>query len=119
MFFYELHEGDDEVYSDAIGASLASQALFAYAPAPERARRVVSKLHQVPRLVQAARDNIKDCPGIFVKVGLETSGFLVTWRIRPPRRRRRLNRTLRISRRMSRLAPRRRFDWGGRDSNRS
>ena len=43
-----------------------------------------------------------------------TSGFLVTWRIRPPRRRRRLNRTLRISRRMWRLAPRRRFGWGGR-----
>jgi uncharacterized protein (DUF885 family) len=74
---YELEvvrtwERNPQVYSDAIGASLASQALFAYAPAPERARRVVSKLHQVPRLVQAARDNIKDCPGIFVKVGLET-----------------------------------------------
>jgi uncharacterized protein (DUF885 family) len=33
---------------------------------------VVSKLRQVPRLVQAARDNIKECPGIFVKVGLES-----------------------------------------------
>ena len=43
--------------------SLAGQALFAYAPEAERARRVVSKLRQVPRLVQAARDNIKDCPG--------------------------------------------------------
>ena len=74
---YELEvvrtwERNPQVYSDAIGASLASQALFAYAPASERARRVVSKLRQVPRLVQAARDNIKDCPGIFVKVGLET-----------------------------------------------
>src|SRR5439155_7584622 len=38
----------------------------------ERARRVLSKLRQTPRLVQAARDNIKDPPGIFVKVGLET-----------------------------------------------
>jgi uncharacterized protein (DUF885 family) len=26
----------------------------------------------VPRLVQAARDNIKECPGIFVKLGLES-----------------------------------------------
>jgi uncharacterized protein (DUF885 family) len=59
------------LYSDLIGTSLAGQALFAYAPEPERARRVVSKLRQVPRLVQAARDNIKECPGIFVKVGLE------------------------------------------------
>ena len=33
---------------------------------------VVSKLRQVPRLVQAARDNIKECAGIFVKIGLET-----------------------------------------------
>src|ERR671937_425483 len=41
-------------------------------PAEERARRVLSKLRQTPRLVQAARDNIKDPPGIFVKVGIET-----------------------------------------------
>jgi uncharacterized protein (DUF885 family) len=61
-----------QVYADLIATSLASQALFAYAPEPERARRVVSKLRQVPRLVQAARDNIKECPGIFVKTGLET-----------------------------------------------
>ncbi len=59
-------------YADLLGTSLASQALFAYAPQTERARRVVSKLRQVPRLVQAARDNIKESPGIFVKVGLET-----------------------------------------------
>ena len=41
-------------------------------PAPERARRVLSKLRQTPRLIQAARDNIKEPPGIFVKVGIET-----------------------------------------------
>src|SRR5688572_4856115 len=51
------------VYADIIGTSVAGQALFAYAPEPERARRLVSKLRQVPRLVQAARDNIKECPG--------------------------------------------------------
>lgn len=65
-------EKNPQIYADAIGTSLAGQALFAYAPEAERARRVVSKLRQVPRLVQAARDNIKDCPGIFVKIGLET-----------------------------------------------
>jgi uncharacterized protein (DUF885 family) len=59
-------------YSEIIGTSLATQALFAYAPEAERARRVVSKLRQVPRVVQAARDNIKECPGIFLKAGLET-----------------------------------------------
>ena len=52
-------ERNPQLYADAIATSLASQALFAYAPEAERARRVVSKLRQVPRLVQAARDNVK------------------------------------------------------------
>ena len=65
-------ERNPQIYAEIIGSSLAGQALFAYAPEAERARRVVSKLRQVPRLVQAARDNIKECPGIFVKVGLES-----------------------------------------------
>ena len=54
-------------YADAIGTGFASQSFFGYAPEPERARRVASKLRQVPRVVQAARDNVKECPGIFVK----------------------------------------------------
>jgi uncharacterized protein (DUF885 family) len=65
-------ERNPQLYADVVGSSLAGQALFAYAPEAERARRVVSKLRQVSRVVQAARDNIKDCPGILVKVGLET-----------------------------------------------
>ncbi|MEQ1575229.1 MAG: DUF885 domain-containing protein [Vicinamibacterales bacterium] len=65
-------ERSPQMYADIIGTGLAAQALFAYAPEAERARRVVSKLRQVPRLVQAARDNIRECPGIFVKIGLET-----------------------------------------------
>ncbi len=65
-------ERNPQVYADLVATSLAMQALFEYAPAPERARRVLSKLRQVPRVVQAARDNIKDAPGIFIKVGLES-----------------------------------------------
>ena len=65
-------ERNPQYYADIVATSLASQALFEYAPLAERARRVVSKLRQVPRLVQAAKDNIKDPPGIFVKVGLES-----------------------------------------------
>lgn len=65
-------ERSPQLYADTLATSLASQAIFAYAPLAERARRVVSKLRQVPRLIQAARDNIKDPPGIFVKVGLES-----------------------------------------------
>ncbi|MCX6549516.1 MAG: DUF885 domain-containing protein [Acidobacteria bacterium] len=65
-------ERNPQVYGEILGASLAAQALFDYAPAAERARRVLSKLRQAPRLIQAARDNVKDPPGIFVKSGLET-----------------------------------------------
>jgi uncharacterized protein (DUF885 family) len=60
------------LYSDTLCSSLAAQVVFTHAPLPERARRVLSKLRQTARLVQAARDNIKDPPGIFVKVGRET-----------------------------------------------
>ena len=65
-------ERNPQSYGDLVSTSLAGQVLFDYAPLPERARRVLSKLHQVPRLMQAARDNIKDPPGIFIKVGLES-----------------------------------------------
>lgn len=65
-------ERNPQIYADVIASSLAGQALFTHAPAPERARRVLSKLRQVPRIIQAARDNVKEPPGIFVKVGIET-----------------------------------------------
>src|SRR5581483_1973212 len=65
-------ERNPQLYADVLASSLAGQALFSHAPAAERARRVLSKLRQTPRLIQAARDNIKDPPGIFVKVGIET-----------------------------------------------
>ncbi len=65
-------ERNPQYYADVLATSLASQAIFPYAPEDERARRVLSKLRQAPRLIQAARDNIKEPPGIFAKVGLET-----------------------------------------------
>src|SRR5439155_739846 len=65
-------ERSPQFYSDILATSLAGQALFSHAPPAERARRVLSKLRQTPRLIQAARDNIKEPPGIFVKVGIET-----------------------------------------------
>jgi hypothetical protein len=65
-------ERNPQLYADALATSLASQALFAYAPEPDRARRVLSKLRQVTRLVQSARENIKETAGIFIKIGLET-----------------------------------------------
>jgi hypothetical protein len=65
-------ERNPQLYADTICSSIAGQVVFSHAPIQERARRVLSKLRQTARLVQAARDNIKDPPGIFVKVGLET-----------------------------------------------
>jgi uncharacterized protein (DUF885 family) len=65
-------ERNPQHYADVVATSLAAQSLFDYAPLAERARRVLSKLRQVPRLIQAARDNIKDPPGIYLKVGLES-----------------------------------------------
>src|SRR3954453_21268450 len=65
-------ERNPQHYADILATSLAGQALFEYAPLAERARRVLSKLPQVPRVIESAGDNIKDAPGIFVKVGLES-----------------------------------------------
>ena len=49
-------ERSPHVYGEILASSLAAQAIFTYAPEEERARRVLSKLRQVPRLIQAARD---------------------------------------------------------------
>ena len=67
-----LWERNPQVYGEVLGSSLAGQVLFDHAPAGDRARRVLSKLRQAPRLIQSARDNIKDPPGIYVKNGLDT-----------------------------------------------
>lgn len=74
---YELEslrtwERNPHHYADLIAASLASQALFDYAEPTDRARRIVSRLKQVPGLLQAARTNVREPAGIFVKTAIET-----------------------------------------------
>jgi uncharacterized protein (DUF885 family) len=64
-------ERNPQVYAETLAASLVAQAIFDYAPEADRARRVLSKLRQAPRLIQAARENIKEPPAIFVKVGVD------------------------------------------------
>ena len=59
-------------YADTLAGSLTSQVLFPYADITERARRVGSKLRQTPRLLEAARQNVTDPPGLFVRVGIES-----------------------------------------------
>lgn len=65
-------ERSPHLYGEILASSLATQAIFTYASEDERARRVLSKLRQVPRLIQAARENVKEPPAIYVKVGLDT-----------------------------------------------
>lgn len=65
-------ERNPQFYAEILALSLATQALFAYAPAEQRARRVLSKLRQVPRFLAQARENVKDPAGIFIKTALET-----------------------------------------------
>ena len=66
-------------YAETLASSLASQVVFAYAELPERARRVGSKLRQTARLVEAARQNVTDPPGLFIKVGIESLEGVLTF----------------------------------------
>jgi uncharacterized protein (DUF885 family) len=72
-------ERNPQLYADTLATSLAAQVLFQYAPISERARRIVSKLRQVPALITAARTNIKEPPGLFVKTALETLRGLLSF----------------------------------------
>ncbi len=60
------------VYADMLATSLAGQVLFAYTDLGNRARRVSSKLRQVPRLVRSLERNLTEAPGLFVKTGIES-----------------------------------------------
>jgi uncharacterized protein (DUF885 family) len=73
------HERNPQLYADLLATTLAGQVVFDYAPVAERGRRLVSKLRQAPTLVNAARDNVKDPPGLFVKTAVETLRGLLTF----------------------------------------
>ena len=72
-------ERDPQHYATLLSTALAGQTLFDFAPIEERARRVVSKLRQTPRLIEAAQTNVEDPPGIFIKTGAETFDGVVTF----------------------------------------
>ena len=81
---YELDEvrpweRDPRHYADLLATSLAGQTLFEHAPVEERARRVVSKLRQTPRFLEAAAANVEDPPGIFIKTGAELFDGVVSF----------------------------------------
>lgn len=72
-------ERDPRHYAELLSTSLAGQALFEHAPVEERARRVVSKLRQTPRFLEAASANVEDPPGILIKAGAEMFDGVVTF----------------------------------------
>jgi uncharacterized protein (DUF885 family) len=72
-------ERDPQLYADTLATSLAAQAIFTYAPAPERARRLLSKLRQVTGVLDAARSNVRDPAGIFIKTAAETLRGVVSF----------------------------------------
>ena len=73
------HERSPQFYADTLSTTLASQVVLAYAPAHERGRRLVSKLRQVSPFLNAARQNVKDPPGLFIKTAIETLRGLVAF----------------------------------------
>jgi uncharacterized protein (DUF885 family) len=59
-------------YATVLSTALAGPTLLAYASDAERARRLVSRLRQVPRFTKSCEDNVKEPAGILVKSGLES-----------------------------------------------
>ena len=70
-------ERNPQRHSEILAMSLAGQVLFPYAPVGERARRILSKLKQTPRLIETARKTIQDPPGIFIKEGITSLNGVV------------------------------------------
>jgi uncharacterized protein (DUF885 family) len=70
-------ERNPQRHSEILATSLAAQVLFPYAPVGERARRILSKLRQTPRLLETARKTIQDPPGIFIKEGINSFNGVV------------------------------------------
>ena len=70
-------ERNPQWHSEILATSLAGQVLFPYAPVGERARRILSKLKQTPRLIETARKTIQDPPGIFIKEGITSLNGVV------------------------------------------
>jgi uncharacterized protein (DUF885 family) len=57
-------------YSNIISNGMMWIALYDYAPAEERLQYIISREREIPRVLDEAKNNIKDPPAVFVKVGL-------------------------------------------------
>jgi uncharacterized protein (DUF885 family) len=74
------YQRSPQIYNDIISNGLLQIATIEYAPADSRIRHVISKEKQVPRLLDAARENVSGAPAVYLKVALEsfkgTLGFI-------------------------------------------
>ncbi len=61
------YERNPQIYSDVIANGLLQIAMFNSAPMDSRIRHVIGKERQIPRLLDAARLNIRNVPPIFLK----------------------------------------------------
>lgn len=66
------YERNPQIYSDVISTALIQIAMFPYSPADSRIRHVIAKEKLIPRLLDAARENVRKPPPIFVKVARES-----------------------------------------------
>lgn len=65
------YQRNPQVYNDTISTGLLQIAMFEYAPKDSRLRHIIAKEKEIPRLLDSARDNIKNPPAIFLKVSIE------------------------------------------------
>jgi len=65
------YQRDPQIYSGIISTGLLQIAMFEYAPADSRLRHVIAKEKAIPRLIDSARDNVKNPPAVFLKTSIE------------------------------------------------
>jgi uncharacterized protein (DUF885 family) len=74
------YERNPQIYSDAISNGLLQITMFNSAPLDSRIRHVTGKEKQIPRLLDAARLNLRNVPPIYLKTATEsfkgTLGFI-------------------------------------------
>lgn len=67
-----------DVYADPLGAIFQMTARE-YAPAPERAKNVISRLEKIPKVVEAAKQNLLNPPRVWTEVGIDRAASAKTF----------------------------------------
>jgi uncharacterized protein (DUF885 family) len=65
------HERSPSVYVGAVLSGLNQLVLRDFAPLAERARSFLSRLRQVPDVLDCCVRNMRDAPGVFIRIGAE------------------------------------------------